>query len=304
MERWIDQYVQGLSSAEYHLQLLLICIFLGFLLYKIVQTYQRFRFIGDTATSRIASAAQGYVELKGLGEMMPGESITSPFSQRRCLWYQCIIEKRKRLKNHHVWVEQNNERSDHLFHLQDETGTCVINPDGAYVIPSHITTWYGSHPEAKSQARTKSSWLSPYLGFGRYRFTEKMIMVADPIYVIGFFRSTQKVINNETLKSQVEELVKLWKTRPAYYLKSFDQNNNGKIQGKEWVRIRQHAEQVVREQHHQTQLHVMQKPQESNQPFVISTQSEQQILKNKRFYLGVYFVLFFLVLYVLLLAIK
>jgi len=304
MELWIDRYVEGLSSAEYHLQLLIISIMLGFIAYKTLKTYQRFRFIGDTATSRIASAAQGYVELKGLGEMIPGPAIISPFSQRRCLWYQCITEKRKRIKSHNVWVEENNDLSDNLFELQDETGNCIVNPEGAFVIPSQKPVWYGSYTQARFQGVIKSSWFNRYIGFGRYRFTEKLIFVADPVYVIGLFTSTQKVISAESLKSKVEDLLKQWKAKPAYYLTRFDMDKNGKIQGQEWKRIRQYAEQLIREQQH-TQLHVMQKSQESsNQPFVISTQSEAQMLKQKRLWLLANSALFFMLFYVLLLFIK
>jgi len=304
MERWIDYYVQGLSPAEYHLQLLLLCIFIGFILFKTITTYQRFRYIGDTPTSRIASAAQGYVELKGWGEMMPGLTITSPFSQRRCLWYQCIVEKRQRLRNHNVWVEESNEVSDHLFYLQDESGSTVIDPDGAHVIPSSKKTWFGSHPQARLQGGLKNSWLNTHLGFGRYRFTEKLISVADPLYVIGMFTTSQKNIDPDTLHGQVEALVKQWKTNPAYYLKSFDQDNNGKIQKQEWLKIRRHAENSILEQRGQTVHHLMQKPRESNQPYVISTRSEEQLLKGKQRLLLTYIVLFFFLLYVLLLVVK
>ena len=304
MEHWIDIYIQGLSPAEYHIQLLLLCFFLGFILYKGITTYQRSRFIGDTPTSNIASAAQGYTELKGLGEMMPGATITSPFSQRRCIWYQCIVEKRQRLRNHNIWVEESNEVSDHLFQIHDDTGTCVIDPEGAYVIPSSKKTWFGSHSQAKFQGNLKKSWLNTHLGLGRYRFTEKLITVADPLYVIGLFTSTSKTIDSSTLQSEVEERVKQWKTNPAYYLKSFDRDHNGKIQGDEWNKIRQHAEHVIREQRSNTYHHIMKKPLEGNQPYVISTRSEEQLLKNKRRFVLGYLVLFFFLLYVLLLAVK
>ena len=304
MDRWIQDYVKGLSSAEYQLQLSLLFIFLCFILYKAYKTHHRYRFINDTATSRVASAPQGYVELKGLGELMPGSNIESPFSHRRCLWYQCIVERRKSLEKYSVWVEESNDISDHLFQLQDETGVCVVIPDGAHIIPSEQRVWYGSHYQAKHQGIFKSWRFGRYIGFGRYRFTEKLIGVADPLYVIGAFKTIQKNVSNELIQHQVEALVQTWKLQPQRYLTAFDTNQNGKIQDGEWKRIRQHAEKEIRKQQNETVHHTIQKPRENHHPFIISAQTEEQLLKKKRGYLLLYLALFLVLLYVLLTAIK
>jgi hypothetical protein len=304
MQSWINEYVNQLSSAEYHLQTGLLILFLCFILYKVYTTHQRFRFINDTATSKIASAAQGYVELKGLGELMPGPTITSPFSHRRCLWYQCIIEKRKNLGKKGVWVEESNEISDHLFFIKDDTDECVILPEGAHVIPSEELRWYGSGFHSKSQGKLRSSWFSRHIGFGRYRFTEKLITIADPIYAIGFFNTLKKISNAETLHKQANVLVEEWKKQPAKYLKDFDIDKNGKIQNKEWKIIRLHALQEVKKNYKQTVYHTLQKPQEKNQPFVISALQERELLKKKLELISMYLVLFLFLVYVLLTALQ
>lgn len=300
MQKWISEYVNGLSSAEYQLQVLLLFLFLLFILYKIYQTYQRYRFISDTPTSKIASAAQGYVELNGLAELMPGPDITSPFSHARCVWYQCIVEKRRRIKSYSSWVQESNELSDHLFHVQDETGVCVVIPDGAYVIPSYETVWFGSNYQEKYRGKFKSGWFNRLLGFGQYRFTEKMISVADPVYISGQFKTRRKKVNEQSRKQQVETLVKRWKKQPLKYLKDFDIDQNGKIQKQEWTLVRQHAANQVQQE---TVHHTIQKPQERAYPFVISAFSEEQLLANKRNRIMLYSALFFLLLYVLVTAI-
>ena len=304
MENWLREYIEGLSSAEYHIQLVLLFAALAYILYKTFQNFHRYRFIGDTPTARIASAPQGYIEIKGLGEMMPGAEIKSPFSSRRCLWYQCKVEKRQRVHKHSIWVEESNEISDHLFHIQDETGLCVIIPDGATVIPSEQTIWYGSNYHDKYQGKLKSWWFSSFMGFGRFRFTERLITVADPMYAIGNFRTVQKNIDLQTLDTRSKELINSWKQDPVRYLKQFDIDNNNKIQRAEWRLIRQHAERIIREQFGQTQYHTLSQPQESNHPFLISAIPEEELLKKKRMSLVLYLVLFFLLLYVLLTAIK
>ena len=45
-----------------------------------LQALQRKRRIGDTPTSKIASAAQGYVELQGIGRPFPDNPVRSPIS--------------------------------------------------------------------------------------------------------------------------------------------------------------------------------------------------------------------------------
>lgn len=51
-----------------------------------VMSYRRARFIGDTPTSRIASAAQGYVELIGRGHHHPGGPVLSRCTLLPCIW--------------------------------------------------------------------------------------------------------------------------------------------------------------------------------------------------------------------------
>ena len=48
--------------------------------------YRRYRQIHDLPTSRIASAAQGYVELFGRCEALPGTLLASPLSASTCCW--------------------------------------------------------------------------------------------------------------------------------------------------------------------------------------------------------------------------
>src|SRR3954471_22107283 len=61
--------------------------------------------ISGTPTARIASAAQGYVELVGRAMPHPGGALRSRFSQLPCVWYQYFIDegpqegKRERIRN-------------------------------------------------------------------------------------------------------------------------------------------------------------------------------------------------------------
>jgi len=304
MISWINEYIKGLSSAEYHLQVSLLFIFLIILIVKIYKTYHRYRYINDTATSKIASAAQGYVELKGMGEFIPGLEITSPFSNRRCLWYQCIVEKKNRSGKYNSWSEQTNDVSDQLFYLEDNTAECVVMPEGALVVPSEELIWYGSSYQAKSRGKLKSWWFSRYIGFGLYRFTEKIISVAEPLYVSGLFKSIQKKSDINSTEKQVEELIKNWKKEPQKKLQRFDLDNNGKIQKQEWKLVRKKAIEEVREKQQQNFVHIVKKTIEKNQPFIISALSEEALKRKKLRILSIYLVLFFFLLITLIAAVK
>ncbi len=304
MEFWIYEYIDGLSPAEYHFQISLLFIFFCFLIFKIYKTYHRYRFISDTATSKIASAAQGYVELKGLGEMMPGIELVSPFSHRRCLWYQCIVEKRNTTGKYTGWSEQTNETSEDIFLLKDNTSECLIIPEGAFVIPSEENFWYGSSSHDKSRGPLKSWLMSRYIGFGSYRFTEKLITVADPLYAIGLFKSVEKNSELNNLSKQVNNLVDQWKKNPLKYLKKYDVDNNGKIQKQEWKLIRQSAIAKIRENQQQTFIHILKNTIEKNQPFIISALSEKQLLIRKFRIITLYLILCFVILIILINAIK
>ena len=54
----------------------------------------RLRTIRDTPTSKIASAAQGYVELTGHGRPFGEQPLLGKLSLLPCLWYRYKIERR------------------------------------------------------------------------------------------------------------------------------------------------------------------------------------------------------------------
>jgi hypothetical protein len=51
-------------------------------------TYRRVRAMTDIATSRIGTAAQGYVELVGRASAAPDDLIRSPLGGVSCVWYR------------------------------------------------------------------------------------------------------------------------------------------------------------------------------------------------------------------------
>ena len=132
---WIKSEVLAMEGSDY---LVLFCVMFAFsviLAFISYHAFRRFRFIDGTATSKIRSAAQGLVELKGIGEWMQNDVILSPFSKQRCVWYHCTIEKRRRRQGKQdSWTKISDQRSEHLFRLVDDTGECIIDPDDAHFL--------------------------------------------------------------------------------------------------------------------------------------------------------------------------
>ena len=60
-----------------------------------ILAYRRYRQIHDLPTSKVASAAQGYVELFGRSERLDGEPLASKISGLPCCWYRYYIERKE-----------------------------------------------------------------------------------------------------------------------------------------------------------------------------------------------------------------
>ncbi|MDH3447180.1 MAG: E3 ubiquitin ligase family protein [Gammaproteobacteria bacterium] len=271
-----------MSRTDYLVLYGIIAAVVGFLIYYSYQAFRRFRFIDGTATSKIRSAAQGHVELKGLCEWLPNDTIVSPFSQSRCVWYHCTIDKRKRCGKRSTWTNISDECSDHLFRLIDETGECIVDPDNAQVIPELDRTWYGYSPDYRTQPARTNSLLA--FGFGNYRFRERLIRPATQLYALGWFRTVYNNPSDEFLAAEVEELVNQWKIQPQRYLRDFDIDQNGKIQQGEWRAIRAAARRQVlsRLKKQKQEHHLLSRADDKRQPFILSTRAEEDLVKLKK----------------------
>ena len=56
------------------------------------------RVIEDTPTSRVRSAAQGYVELEGRARPLAGTLNLAPMTQRDCVWWRYRVQHRRRFQ--------------------------------------------------------------------------------------------------------------------------------------------------------------------------------------------------------------
>lgn len=274
--------ILAMSGNDYLIVTLLLAALLLYLSYVAFGAFRRYRYMYATATSKIRSAAQGLVELKGLGELMQGDVIVSPFSGRRCIWYHCTIDRKQRRGKRSSWTNISDERSDQLFRLVDDTGECIVDPDDALVIPEVDHTWYGHGPEYRSRPPKKFRRLA--IAFGRYRFRERLILPASQVYALGWFRTVYNNPSDALIARQIDELIRQWKLQPERYLRAYDRDGDGKIRGDEWKAIRGAARNEVLAQMRaqKNEHHVMSRPTDRRQPYIISTQPEEALLGRKR----------------------
>ena len=198
------------------------------------------RFLLNTPTSKIRSAAQGYVELYGVLDELPDGQQQAPLTGTPCLWWRFKIEeydddgKRKR------WRVIESGVSEALVRLKDATGECLINPKGAEVRPSTRQVWSGSerHPRGLSEGVGLLGML--FSAGSQYRYTEERLHVGQPLYAIGDFR-TQGGTEAFDLTLAQGAVVREWKSDFAGMLQRFDSNGDGQLDPAEWERMRESA---------------------------------------------------------------
>jgi hypothetical protein len=254
--------------------------------------FHRMRVMSDIPTSKIRSAAQGYLELVGRGELLEGPQIFAPLTGKVSTWYQFMIQERRRThkKNHWVTIEQGI--SDELFLIIDDTGKCVIDPEGASVIPSVTDTWYGSSP------RPGKSTSSSFLAGRRYRYIEKRMHPGEPLYAIGLYQTVGGASAEFDTNSEVLDLIKEWKNDSEVLLKKYDANQDGQIDMQEWEQVRKAALEVVMQNHRDMKtapaVNMLARTHDRRRPFILSSIPQEGLINRYRAYSYGLIILFFL----------
>ena len=245
--------------------------------------FSRKRVMEDTPTSKIRSAAQGYIELIGHGELMKGDTITAPLSKRTCTWYSYKVEERRRSGKNSKWVTVNSGRSDDLFLLIDDTGQCVIDPEGASVTPSEKNTWHGS-----TQWPDRGYKSGGFLSSGRYRYTEERMHPQDPLFAIGLYNTVGGAGGEFNIDADVRDILKEWKQDADALLKKYDKNKDGQIDMEEWQAVRQDALDHAMANHSERKtappVNMMTKTCDRRRPYMLSAVSQESLIKRYHYF--------------------
>ncbi len=239
------------------------------------------RLIEDTPTSRIRSAAQGYVELEGVARLLGGEPILAPLSRRTCAWWSYRVEERVQDRNRRRWRHVASGVSEHIFLLEDDSGSCVVDPDGAEVMPSARDTSYGDTPHPVAGPPV----VRGFVGLGnRYRYSESRLDVGAATYAIGWFRSDTGA-DPRSAAEDVTALLREWKREPRTLLRRFDRDGDGALSLEEWERAREEAHrQVVEERGQRAALpgiHMLTRAHDGR-PFLLAAGTAQQLARHYR----------------------
>jgi hypothetical protein len=239
----------------------------------------RVRIIEDTPTARIRSAHQGYVELEGNAELMEGIPIVSPLSNTECCWWRYQIHKKDHKGN---WELEEKKTSTELFLLRDDTGVCIIDPEGAEVSPKQKEVWYGS-PQPGASSQIGGNFLASR------RYTEEYIYDGNHLYAIGLFKSLDDMDHQRARSEIARELLREWKQQPEK-MQLFDRNGDGDINSREWEAARRtantQAEREYREEQERLIPHMLSKPDSRRHPFLISPRPQFDLVKRYRWIAG------------------
>lgn len=242
----------------------------------------RKRIIEDVPTSKIRSAAQGYIELNGHSALMPGTEIRAPLTGTVCTWFYFTIEEYRRSGKRSRWVIIERGSSEALFLLIDTTGQAVIDPEGAGITPAVTDVWYGSARQPDpGTARAEGGWLR--FSGGRYRYTEERIHPGDPLYVIGLF-NTIGAATGYDINDEVRKLLVEWKRESESLLEQFDTNRDGGIDLEEWNQVREAAWRQVKARHDELKnfppVHMMSDTRDGRRPYLLSVLAESGLVKK------------------------
>ncbi|BAN34825.1 hypothetical protein SCD_n00986 [Sulfuricella denitrificans skB26] len=220
---------------------------------------RRSRLILDTPTSRIASAAQGYIELTGRARQAHDIPLLSKLTLLPCVWYRYIIEQERNDDKGYEIVEQGT--SDDTILIDDGSGQCFIDPDYAEIITSHKQVWKKD----------------------LYRYTEYLLSPLDTLYVIGEFATLGGANSNLDVKEDLNALLTEWKRDKTRLHERFDLNGDGQIDPGEWELVLLAAKREVAKQHGEIRLrdgtHLMHKPKDGRL-FLLSNLPEENLARK------------------------
>jgi hypothetical protein len=238
------------------------------------------RLLQNTPRSKVRSAAMGLVELSGVAQPVEAPLI-APVSQRPCCWWHCRVQELRSNGRSSNWVTIQENTSQTLLYLQDETGRVLVDPTGAEL---HVlNTIQGLNAETRTLlAGTLNGWgindLN-WIGGGRLRVIEDMIADGAPLMVLGELISLSEPPTER--EERFHRYVELVKKDPARMVEA-DVNKDGNIDVEEWdafrSRLKEEFTAIESARHAQEpdeDRQRVQAPARGN--FVIATQSSEEL---------------------------
>jgi hypothetical protein len=273
------------SSIPIGLSLTFFTIHFGLMAYfgwSMYTKLRKYRLMADTPTSKIRSAAQGFVELKGRTKEL--QTTTSPLTGTPAVWWSYKVEELSGGGNNRSWDVIKEDTSIEAFIIKDDTGECVVHPENATLYPHHSKVWRG-HTSSPNPLLLKNSSSSILTG-GNYRYTEHLLMINAPIYALGMYHTFHP---REALPD-VGEIIREWKKDYQALVDKYDTNKDGQLDEQEWQQVIAAAElELMQKQSHMDNNKEKYPPVNilsceglpKRRVFILSGQSEKELILKK-----------------------
>ena len=155
------------------------------------------RLIENVPTSKARSVAMGLVELKGKIES-GNKTLTDPFDGKDCVYWHIHIQQYMKRGKRRTWVTRHKAKKHVPFYLTDQTGSVLVNMQGANLKNVERDNEYESAmffsddipPKVEDYCNKENVKLRGWLGGKkRMRFRVTYLEPNDDIYIIGSARS-------------------------------------------------------------------------------------------------------------------
>jgi len=244
-----------------------------FCFYQAVRYYKYVLFLGNIPTARARSASQGYVELIGKARPMSTSPLYVPDMDIPCVWYEYEYKIGQGDDSQTIY-----KRADQSFLVDDDTGTCRIDP--LYI--KFITK--------NSKKRSLTGSLVDYSGVTWVRWIE----VGEEVHVYGNFTSLYIDYGKQGKDLKKSRLKKLKNDHERLMI--YDKNRDGNIGIDEWEEARRDVDEEVDRYIMDKQKtvkdnfyeNVLKPPEDKHLPYLVSAYRETGIISRYRIYSGGY----------------
>ncbi|MEZ0316526.1 MAG: hypothetical protein ACAH10_06500, partial [Methylophilaceae bacterium] len=234
-------------------------------IYFFLREYKSAQAIADIATSKISSAAQGYVEIIGKG--VPVDAATSPVSGKRCLWYEYQHYRTKgwisRLMlglDRSDWELIASGKQEDIFSISDGSEHCLVNPKGAQVSELDYEEWYE----------------------GNNFYKEARLLPGRDLYVLGNFITQSASQQRTEFSRQVGALIAEWKQDQKRFLQRFDLDNDGQVSEQELALVRAAATREIRNELGELKPQTTISKPADGRPFIISHHAHHKLIRRHK----------------------